>query len=85
MCFVSQFASNEKAHQLFYDYVRFIVGRTNRYTGKKYVDDPAIMSWQVGNEPRAFSDDAKAFRQMDGRDDCTHPQFRCQPPYLARQ
>ncbi len=60
MCFVSQFASNEKAHQLFYDYVRFIVGRTNRYTGKKYVDDPAIMSWQIGNEPRAFSDEAKA-------------------------
>lgn len=59
MSFVSQFASNEKAHQLFYDYVRFIVGRTNRYTGKKYADDPAIMSWQVGNEPRAFSDEAK--------------------------
>ena len=58
MNFVSQFADNEKAHQLFYDYVRFIVGRTNRYTGKKYVDDPAIMSWQIGNEPRAFSEKA---------------------------
>lgn len=60
MSFVSQYASNEKAHQLFYDYVRFILGRTNRYTGKKYTDDPAIMSWQIGNEPRAFSDEAKA-------------------------
>lgn len=59
MNFVSQYAANEKAHQLFYDYVRFIVTRTNRYTGKKYADDPAIMSWQVGNEPRAFSDEAK--------------------------
>ena len=54
MKYVAQFAANEQAHQLFYDYVRFIVGRTNRYTGKKYVDDPAIMSWQIGNEPRAF-------------------------------
>ena len=52
---MSKYATNEKAHQLFYDYVRFIVSRTNRYTGLKYVDDPAIMSWQIGNEPRAFS------------------------------
>lgn len=58
MNFVAQYASNEKAHQLFYDYVRFILGRTNRYTGKRYVDDPSIMSWQIGNEPRAFSKEA---------------------------
>ena len=58
MQFVSRFADNEKAHRLFYDYVRFILGRTNRYTGVKYVDDPAIMSWQIGNEPRAFSKEA---------------------------
>jgi mannan endo-1,4-beta-mannosidase len=55
---MSKYATNEKAHQLFYDYVKFIVSRTNRYTGKKYVDDPAIMSWQIGNEPRAFSKEA---------------------------
>ena len=54
MNFVAKYASCEKAHQLFYDYVRFILGRTNRYTGLKYTDDPAIMSWQIGNEPRAF-------------------------------
>ena len=54
MNFVAKYASCEKAHQLFYDYVRFILGRTNRYTGRKYTDDPAIMSWQIGNEPRAF-------------------------------
>ena len=52
---MSKYATNEKAHQLFYDYVRFIIGRTNRYTGLAYKDDPAIMSWQIGNEPRAFS------------------------------
>ena len=38
---------------------RDIIGRTNRYTGKKYTEDPAIMSWQIGNEPRAFSEEAK--------------------------
>ena len=55
MDFVAKFASSEKAHALFYDYVRFILGRTNRYTGRPYKDDPAIMSWQIGNEPRAFA------------------------------
>ena len=58
MNFVAQYATNDKAHALFNDYVRFIIGRTNRYTGVKYIDDPAIMSWQIGNEPRAFSKDA---------------------------
>jgi hypothetical protein len=43
MNFVAQYANNEKAHKLFYDYVKFIIGRTNRYTGKKYTEDPAIM------------------------------------------
>ena len=55
---MSKYATNQKAHELFYDYVRFILGRTNRYTGVAYKDDPAIMSWQIGNEPRAFSKEA---------------------------
>ena len=58
MDFMAKYATNRKAHQLFYNYVRFILTRTNRYTGKKYADDPAIMSWQIGNEPRAFSKEA---------------------------
>ena len=52
--YVAQFAANDSAHRLFYDYVRFIVTRTNRYTGRAYVDDPIIMAWQIGNEPRPF-------------------------------
>lgn len=58
MSFVAKFATCQKAHELFYDHVRFILSRTNRYTGKRYIDDPAIMSWQIGNEPRAFSKEA---------------------------
>ena len=56
---MSAYALNEKAHQLFYQYVRDIIGRTNRYTNVAYADDPAIMAWQIGNEPRAFSEEAK--------------------------
>ena len=52
--YVAQFAACDSAHRLFYDYVRFIVTRTNRYTGRAYVDDPTIMAWQIGNEPRPF-------------------------------
>ncbi len=58
MNFVTKYAGCQKAHQLFYDYVRFILGRTNRYTNTRYIDDPAIMSWQIGNEPRAFAKEA---------------------------
>jgi mannan endo-1,4-beta-mannosidase len=57
--FVSRFATNSKAQQFFIDYVRFILGRTNRYTHQRYIDDPAIMAWQICNEPRAFSAAAK--------------------------
>lgn len=59
MDFVAKFAYNEKAHQLFYQYVKDVITRTNRYTGKPYTEDPAIMSWQIGNEPRAFSEKGK--------------------------
>ena len=67
MRFVSQFSTNRRAQELFFDYVRFIIGRTNRYTGTKYTDDPAIMSWQIGNEPRAFATELlPAFEQWLG-------------------
>jgi mannan endo-1,4-beta-mannosidase len=56
---MSRFAACDSAHQLFYDYVRFIVKRTNQYTKIPYNEDPAIMAWQIGNEPRAFSEEAK--------------------------
>lgn len=54
----AQFATNARAQQLFFNYVRFILTRKNRYTGRRYRDEPSIMSWQIGNEPRAFSREA---------------------------
>ena len=53
--YAAQYAANERAHRLFEDYVRFILGRTNRYTGLPYTEEPTIMAWQICNEPRAFS------------------------------
>ncbi|MBR5661690.1 MAG: cellulase family glycosylhydrolase [Bacteroidales bacterium] len=52
-----KFQTSAPAQELFYNHVRAIVGRTNSITGKPYKDDPAIFSWQLGNEPRCFSKD----------------------------
>ena len=57
--FVSQYQKSEEAKKLFANHVKNIVTRTNRYTNQKYIDDPAIMSWQIGNEPRAFGQENK--------------------------
>lgn len=59
MEYVKQFPRSDSAKALFANHVKYIVSRTNRYNQIKYVDDPTIMSWQIGNEPRAFSDDNK--------------------------
>ena len=54
---MAQFATNKKAQELFFNHLKFIVGRANSVTGKPYSEDPAIFSWQIGNEPRCFSED----------------------------
>lgn len=59
MEYVKQFPQSDSAKALFANHVNYIVSRTNRYNQIKYMDDPTIMSWQIGNEPRAFSDENK--------------------------
>lgn len=59
MEYVKQFPQSDSAKALFANHVNYIVSRTNRYNQIKYVDDPTIMSLQIGNEPRAFSDENK--------------------------
>lgn len=56
---VAKYAGCDECKTLFLNHVKHVMQRTNRYTEKKYSDDTAIMSWQVGNEPRAFSDEGK--------------------------
>ena len=59
MDYVKEFPNDKKAKSLFADYVKDIITRINRYTNISYVEDPTIMSWQIGNEPRAFSGENK--------------------------
>ena len=56
---VAQYAECDSCHTMFLKHVKHVITRTNKYTGKKYIDDTAIMSWQIGNEPRVFSDEGK--------------------------
>lgn len=58
MDYVKEFVVSDSAQALFANHVKYILSRTNRYTQRKYTDDPTIMSWQIGNEPRAFASDS---------------------------
>ena len=55
---MAQFVHNDSARTLAMNHARTIASRTNRYTGKPYSQSPALMSWQVANEPRAFAADS---------------------------
>lgn len=61
--YTQQFHTCTPCREAFMDHVKFIIGRTNQYTGLKYTDDTTIMSWQVANEPRIFTEeDREPFR-----------------------
>lgn len=52
MEFSARFYAHERANQAYRRFVAMLVGRTNRFTGLRYRDDPTIMAWQLANEPR---------------------------------
>ena len=62
--FVSGFYSNDAAVAMYHDYVRSLVGRRNTVNGLRYADDPAIMSWQLANEPRPGGSDEVGTRRL---------------------
>jgi len=64
MSFAGQFMQCDKCQQQFREHVQFLLSRTNRYSGIKYTDDPAIMTWEIGNEPRAFSTENLPFLEQ---------------------
>jgi mannan endo-1,4-beta-mannosidase len=48
----SLFYSDTLANRYYHDYIKMLVNRVNTYTGRLYKDDPAIMAWELANEPR---------------------------------
>lgn len=50
--------ANPQAISLYRDHVRSLLARRNCITGIAYAEDPAIMAWQLANEPRPGGSDA---------------------------
>lgn len=48
----SRFYKCDLCKKAYLKQVEYIVKRTNTVTGKSYINDPAIMAWQLANEPR---------------------------------
>ena len=46
------------ANQLYLDYISQLIQRRNTANGRVYRDDPAIMTWELANEPRPGTDAA---------------------------
>lgn len=55
---VAKFVVNDSARQMAANHVRYICSRTNRYTHQPYSQSPALMTWEIANEPRAFASDS---------------------------
>ena len=52
MNYSAAFYENEEANEYFHKYMKMIITRKNKFTGRYYYEDPAIMAWQLANEPR---------------------------------
>jgi hypothetical protein len=50
------FYTNEDCKEAYKNYIKYIVNRTNSYTGRKYKDSPALFAWELANEPRCQTD-----------------------------
>jgi mannan endo-1,4-beta-mannosidase len=61
----SQFYANAQAVALYHDHVRSMVTRTNSITGRPYAEDPAVMCWQLANEPRPGGSPEAAARNAE--------------------
>ncbi|QDH75006.1 cellulase family glycosylhydrolase [Brevundimonas sp. M20] len=62
--FVSGFYRSPEAVARYHAHLRRIVTRVNSVTGKPYAEDPAIMGWQLANEPRPGGTDGNVDRTL---------------------
>jgi mannan endo-1,4-beta-mannosidase len=64
-----QFFRNSEVKQAYKDYVEHLLLRVNTRTGRRYTDEPAVLAWELMNEPRCVDDDGHAV--PDGVDTLT--------------
>jgi len=58
MRFSARLYITPEANNLYRDYVTHVIQRRNTITRGLYRDDPAVMTWELANEPRPGTDDA---------------------------
>ncbi|HYA12731.1 MAG TPA: beta-mannosidase, partial [Syntrophales bacterium] len=54
--YAASFYNNEKAQQLYLNYITYLLTRKNQYDGYYYYEEPAVMAWELANEPRPGGD-----------------------------
>ncbi len=55
MTFSGTFLQCTECKEKLRNHIKYMLRRTNRITGIPYSQDPTIMTWELANEPRAFS------------------------------
>jgi len=55
MTFSGTFLQCAEGQEMFRNHIKYMLSRTNKITGIPYSQDPVIMTWELANEPRAFS------------------------------
>lgn len=58
--YIEQYAVCRRCTELLKKHITHVITRCNTITGRPYSEEPAVMSWQIANEPRAFSEESKA-------------------------
>jgi mannan endo-1,4-beta-mannosidase len=68
--YATRFYDCEECQVWFRDHVKTIIERVNRYTKRRYRDDPTIFAWELANEPRYYppswiDDTAQYIKSLD--------------------
>jgi mannan endo-1,4-beta-mannosidase len=56
MKYSAMFYADAGANELFRNYIKMLINRKNTYSQLLYKNDPAIMAWELANEPRPGPD-----------------------------
>jgi mannan endo-1,4-beta-mannosidase len=54
MSYVARFYACQECQTWYRAHIKTIIERENTYSGLKYRDDPAILAWELANEPRRY-------------------------------
>jgi mannan endo-1,4-beta-mannosidase len=49
---ISKFYTCDACKQDYLNQVKYILNHKNKYTNRQYINEPAIMAWELANEPR---------------------------------